>query len=239
MPYLKLLLIASVLLLFACGGATEPATTSTTDEAPTAVVKAPTTSPKTALKIVGKNVNLRDKPSTEGKIVGKLDNGAACELQEKSDYIETISNKTDFWLKIKQGTIEGWVFGAFTDYRLTNYTEVSEMTYLGAEQGDLMHIIFGIAKGQKGEWRGSGLFSGDQQTDFSFPFKENSFGSFNFVDEKKMETASEGTDISNKALVNKKFKVTWQVLNTDVYDFGKDKTVAMEVPICRAIELLK
>lgn len=52
------------------------------------------------------NLNVRETPSTKGKLVGKMKNGAACEILEEEDG----------WAHIKSGEVEGYVS---MDYLLT------------------------------------------------------------------------------------------------------------------------
>ena len=55
-------------------------------------------------------LNVRDKASTDGNVIGKMTNHNACEILEKSD--------DGKWLKIKSGEVTGYVS---SDYILTGY----------------------------------------------------------------------------------------------------------------------
>jgi len=101
---------ALVLTFAACGkkGAPTPAKGK-------AATPAPTAAPAKETAVVAEGpLNLRDKPSTDGAILGRLATGEKVLLLETSDKEQTIDGRTAPWYKVE--TIEkkqGWVFGGY------------------------------------------------------------------------------------------------------------------------------
>ncbi len=69
------------------------------------------------LVIQGTNVNMRTAPKLDAVIIKQLKTNDTCEVLEKGKK-QTVTDKIDYWYKIKFRNKEGWVFGAFTSIKL-------------------------------------------------------------------------------------------------------------------------
>ncbi|MEQ8352696.1 MAG: SH3 domain-containing protein [Leptospiraceae bacterium] len=56
---------------------------------------------------------IRSEPTTTGEKLGLLEFGEPAEVVEQKEESLTIQGKTGKWTKIRQGSVEGWVFGGF------------------------------------------------------------------------------------------------------------------------------
>lgn len=74
------------------------------------------------LVIQGTNVNLRVAPKLDAVIIKQLKPNDSCEVLEKGTK-QTVTDKTDYWYRVRFKNKEGWVFGAFTSIRLPSATE--------------------------------------------------------------------------------------------------------------------
>lgn len=107
-------------------GTIAPATPDPTTTTPgaTAAINTPVAAPQglTRLYIVVKDVNLREKPATDGKLVAKLPIfEEVYYLNQVTDFTQKLSIGTETadepWVKVrtKKGR-EGWVYGAYVSY---------------------------------------------------------------------------------------------------------------------------
>jgi hypothetical protein len=73
--------------------------------------------------IVGSNVNVRERPSVDAKVVVQLQSGNMVTIIEKDPDEATIAGKTNHWYKVSGEFGSGWVFGAFLDLNANPGTE--------------------------------------------------------------------------------------------------------------------
>lgn len=86
-----------------------------------------------SLVIQGTNVNMRASPKLDAIIIKQLKTNDTCEVLEKGKK-QTVSDKTDYWYKIKFRNKEGWIFGAFTSIKLPPETEDKPNTGIMSHQ---------------------------------------------------------------------------------------------------------
>lgn len=80
-----------------------------------------------SLVIQGTNVNMRAAPKLDAVIIKQLKTNDTCDVMEKGKK-QTVSDKTDYWYRIKFRNKEGWVFGAFTSIKLPPVPEEKPKT---------------------------------------------------------------------------------------------------------------
>jgi uncharacterized protein YgiM (DUF1202 family) len=68
------------------------------------------------------SINLREKPSSNSKILTKIPKDQTVYLLEFGFY-RTIGDKKGFWTKVKFGDQEGWVFGSYLMHTDSNTGE--------------------------------------------------------------------------------------------------------------------
>jgi hypothetical protein len=60
------------------------------------------------------NVNVRTTPDeNNGSVIGRLSSGTSVTISEQTSSEYTVAGATARWYKVKSGSLEGWVFGAF------------------------------------------------------------------------------------------------------------------------------
>ncbi|WP_038074021.1 SH3 domain-containing protein [Treponema sp. C6A8] len=59
------------------------------------------------------NLNIRDKPGKNGKVIGKLPYGTKVTVHDCGNEKVTIDNISDFWYKVSAKDLEGWCFGGY------------------------------------------------------------------------------------------------------------------------------
>lgn len=59
-------------------------------------------------------MNLREEPSTRGKVIQLLPYGTSCEVKSQSGKIETIDGLKGEWIEVKAGDLEGFIFSGYT-----------------------------------------------------------------------------------------------------------------------------
>ncbi|WCL49847.1 SH3 domain-containing protein [Leptospira sp. GIMC2001] len=62
--------------------------------------------------IFAENVNIREKPESNSKVIAKLQPGTKIEILELTNIKLTIGNQTDHWYKIKVAGSTGYIWGA-------------------------------------------------------------------------------------------------------------------------------
>jgi hypothetical protein len=60
-------------------------------------------------------VNVRDTPAVTGKRIGQLKKGSSLTVLGVADHYDQFDNRFDFWYHIKNGSLDGWVFGYYLD----------------------------------------------------------------------------------------------------------------------------
>ena len=78
-----------------------------------------------SLVIQGTNINMRVTPKLDAVIIKQLKTNDTCEVLEKG-IKQTVSDKTDYWYKIKFKNKEGWIFGAFTSIKQMPEPEIEK-----------------------------------------------------------------------------------------------------------------
>jgi hypothetical protein len=173
-----------------------------------------------SLRIIGDNVNVRERPSTSAKAVTKLQKDESFDILDMTEGYETIGTETDYWYRIEKDGKAVWVFGAFTSQNLNDNPQTFIGIYERAEQGDYFHMIFS-----------------DTQKEINYDFgeafwlaEENTLHNFEQYDLEKEEDKYKG----------KTFEVTMKVVLKDTYaGEGFMETVKREIPIITNLELVK
>tara|TARA_B100001750_G_scaffold245238_1_gene264366 strand:+ start:2200 stop:3042 length:843 start_codon:yes stop_codon:yes gene_type:complete len=103
--------------------------------------------PEEAYKhLIADNVNIRDIPSTKGKIVAKLPIASYVKILEKTDYTLTLKGFTSNWYKVSFGNLQdirndkniGYVWGGMISYKTV---------YIGGAESydnDIVAYHFGV-----------------------------------------------------------------------------------------------
>ena len=61
-------------------------------------------------------LRVRKEPNIAGGVVDHLRIGSLAEILSKTEQIETIEDKKDYWYEIYSNGVRGWVFGAYLDF---------------------------------------------------------------------------------------------------------------------------
>lgn len=88
--------------------------------------------PKT-LVIQGTNVNMRVAPKLDAIIIKQLKSNDTCEVLEKGKK-QTVTDKTDYWYRVRFRNKEGWIFGAFTSIKLQPVPEEKQKSGFVSQQ---------------------------------------------------------------------------------------------------------
>ena len=83
--------------------------------------------------LIGDDVNIRDIPSTKGKIVSKLPIGSCVRILEKTDYTLTLKDFESHWYKVSFGDFKnkniGYIWGGMISYMTAVASNDSEKGY--------------------------------------------------------------------------------------------------------------
>ena len=85
------------------------------------------------------SVNIRDTPTTMGKIIGSVLKGQTVVILERTNNEELITGKTGKWLKIENNGKTGWAFGGFISIDGASVAK-EDMTPAKNNTGDVMSI---------------------------------------------------------------------------------------------------
>lgn len=173
------------------------------------------------LVITGDNVNVRSEPSTDAKVVTKLQKDESFEILEKSESYQNIGTETDYWYKIEKAGESVWVFGAFTSQNLNDNPQTFTGIYDGTEQGDYFYLHFSDTEKETVYDFGEAFWSGKDAAVF------HDFGQYDLEkDEAKY--------------VGKTFEVTWKMVLQDTYKGeGLMESVKREIPIITNLKFIK
>ena len=189
--------------------------------------------------IKGTNVNVREKADKSSKVVGQVNKGEAYGQLGVSDFFETIGKKTDFWYQIDLGEgKEGWVFGAFTDMRLSSVERTDRLVFEDVGMGDYYHLVFAWPQGEGFGWKCPQYYmEPGGYCDFGYGGPHELSG----YELEKYDTDSEYEEIvPNPVFVGKEFDVTWKVKLSQAYEGeGSMETIEMETPQILSIKLVE
>lgn len=173
------------------------------------------------LMITGDNVNVRSQPSTDAKVVTKLQKDESFEILDKSEAYQTIGTETDYWYRIEKEGNPVWVFGAFTSQNLNDNPQTFIGIYDGTEQGDYFYMHFSDTENKTVYDFGEAFWAGDEAAVF------HDFGKYDLEkDEAKY--------------VGKTFEVTWKMVLQDTYKGeGFMESVKREIPLITNLKLIK
>lgn len=186
------------------------------------------------LSITGDNVNVRSKASPNSKVLFQLHSGDKVDFSKESGFAETINKLTDVWYKVSQEGKEGWVFGAFTNRKLSENTRTDDMIFLYSEMGDYYHLVFQWADEATANGHGWKCPRYGMEADGSWDF---GYGSqHGELSDYELEREEDG--VSNPEYENKVFEVEWRVQMTNAWEGeGSMETVEMQVPVIAGLKL--
>lgn len=189
--------------------------------------------------IEGKNVNVRAKASVTGKVVAQVNGGETYKQAAMSDFFETIGKQTDFWYKINLGEgQEGWVFGAFTNAKLSANPRTDRLKFEGVAMGDYYHLNFSWPGGRGFGWKCPQYYMEPEGfCDFGYGGPHELSG---YELELEVDDSEYMELVPNPKYHQKMFDVTWKVLLGDaVKGEGSMETIEMETPQILAIKLVE
>lgn len=96
----------------------------------------------------GENLNIRDAPGKDGKVLGKLPYGTKVAVLEKGSEKVTIDEISDFWYKVSAKGLEGWCFGGY----LANPVKYKNLEELKGDDEKLNDIYQSRLPGAPAEW---------------------------------------------------------------------------------------
>ena len=96
----------------------------------------------------GENLNIRDAPGKDGKVLGKLPYGTKVAVLEKGSEKVTIDEISDFWYKVSANGLEGWCFGGY----LANPVKYKNLEEMKADDEKLNDIYQSRLPGAPAEW---------------------------------------------------------------------------------------
>ena len=189
--------------------------------------------------IKGTNVNVRAKADKSSEVVSQVNEGEAYGQLGVSDFFETIGKKTDFWYQIDLGDgKEGWVFGAFTDKKLSAVERIDRLVFEDVGMGDYYHLVFAWHQGEGFGWKCPQYYMEPGGfCDFGYGGPHELSG----YELEKYDTDNEFSEIvPNPEYVGKEFDVTWKVKLSDAVEGeGSMETIKMETPQILSIKLVE
>jgi len=172
--------------------------------------------------IIITTVNVRAQPMVDSKVVTQLYLFESVEVLLKGKSLEIISRKSDYWYQIsKDNKPLGWVFGAYTSFKIegrkTRIFKFDDYTF-----GDLEHLVFTDIK---------------TENEIDFGQGYNNLNGYNFISDDLSSEEYTG----NKKYLDKKFKITYNHILSDVYcdvPESYDKECILPTPTIIKIELM-
>jgi hypothetical protein len=67
-------------------------------------------------KVNDDNVNLRENPSLDNKIINRINSNEIVRVLDISEETMEIDNMIDYWFKIEHENIEAWIYGYYLDF---------------------------------------------------------------------------------------------------------------------------
>ncbi len=200
---------------------------------------ASTLTPSNGLTIEGEKVNVRSKPSTSGKVVQQVNEGESYEKEGMSNFFETIGKQTDFWYQLDLGNGKnGWVFGAFTNLKLSANPRTDRLKFEDVAMGDYYHLSFSWPGGPGFGWKCPQYYMEPEG------FCDFGYGGPHELSGYELEFEVEGSEYMelapNPNYHQKMFDVTWKVLlGAAVEGEGSMETIEMETPQILSIKLVE
>jgi uncharacterized protein YgiM (DUF1202 family) len=153
--------------------------------------------PASGIIIAQKNLNIRDRESTDGNKLGLLKQMEEVKVIQrgKKDIIDGIE---DYWYQVSYAGKVGYVFGHYTNLKLQGRKTVL-LPYSGCGFGDLFHLIFED-------------MNQNSANTIDFGFGKNNYSGFELCLED-----SEGFNYPNPQYVGKYFKITYNDLFARTY----------------------
>ena len=242
-------LLGLVLGLIACGDSGKSSDgTATPAETPETEVTAevgeddpPASEPASdkGITIKGTNVNVRSKADKGSEVVGQVNEGESYDQLGMSDFFETIGKKTDFWYQVDLGDgKEGWVFGAFTNQKLSSQARTDRLVFEDVGMGDYYHLVFAWSEGEGFGWKCPQYYmepGGFCDFGYGGPHELSGYELENYDSENEFSEI-----VPNPEYVGKQFDVTWKVkLSNAVEGEGSMETIEMETPQILSIKLVE
>lgn len=75
--------------------------------------------------VVASALQVREGPSTDNTVLGRLKLGVTLHATQRTREKATVGKRKSYWYKVSDGTLEGWVFGAYLrDFDLAKREEI-------------------------------------------------------------------------------------------------------------------
>jgi hypothetical protein len=180
------------------------------------------------IEIIGNNVNARDEPTTDSKVITQVNSGEIFDILDKTENYEMIGKQVDYWYEIEKGGKAVWVFGTFTSKNLIDNPNTLRGVFEGTEWGDYFYLSIREYNSEATDNMGEISYAfGEALWLNSDGLRTHNFDKYDLVEEEEK-------------YIGKIFDITWTVVVQDTYaGEGLMHIVQGPVPIITDLKLVE